>query len=66
MKKQEVADNGQIVVAILEDESATLKEFRRLKNGKVMLIPANPTMTPMILDKVEVRGVLAGVIRQVH
>ena len=66
VKKQEVADNGQIVVAILEDESATLKEFRRLKNGKVMLIPANPTMTPMILDKVEVRGVLAGVIRQVH
>lgn len=66
IKKQDVADDGQIVVAILEDGSATLKRYRRLKNGKVMLIPANPTLSPMTLDKVEVRGRVVGVIREMH
>ena len=66
IKKQDSADNGQIVVALLEDGSATLKRFRRLKNGKVMLIPANPTLTPMTLDEVQVQGRVIGVIRELH
>ncbi len=72
IKKQDYADNGQIVVAILDDGSATLKTYKRLKNGKIMLIPANPTMKPITLsgrttdDGVEVRGKLIGVIRQLH
>ncbi len=66
IKKQETADNGQIVVALLEDETATLKTYRRLKNGKVMLIPANSSMKPMTLDEVTVQGRLIGVIREMH
>src|SRR5690606_34355541 len=50
IKKQDTADNGQIVVALLADGSATLKRYRRLKNGQVMLIPANPTLKPVTLD----------------
>ncbi|RIL06444.1 MAG: repressor LexA, partial [Proteobacteria bacterium] len=42
IRRQDTADNGQIVVALLENNTATLKTYRRLKNGKVMLIPANP------------------------
>ncbi len=64
IKKQEVADNGQIVVALLEDGTATLKTYRRLKNGKVMLIPANPTLKPFTLDEVTVQGRVIGVLRQ--
>jgi len=66
IKKQTSAENGQIVVALLEDGSATLKTFRRLKNGKVMLIPANPTLTPITLDHVSIQGRVIGVIRQLH
>jgi len=66
IKKQEYAENGQIVVALLEDGSATLKTYRRLKSGKVMLIPANASMNPMTLDDVAVQGRLIGVIRELH
>jgi repressor LexA len=66
IKKQETADNGQIVVALLDDGSATLKKYRRLKNGKIMLIPANPALTPITLDKVSVQGRVIGVIRDLH
>lgn len=66
IKKQEVADDGQIVVALLDDGSATLKKYRRLKNGKVMLVPANPTMSPITVDQVSIQGRLIGVIREVH
>lgn len=64
IKRQETADDGQIVVAVLEDGHATLKRFRRLKNGRVMLIPANQTMQPITVDNVSIRGRLIGVIRQ--
>ena len=66
VQRQSSADDGQIVVALLEDGTATLKRYRRLKNGKVMLIPANSTMAPITVDKVEIQGRLVGVIRQLH
>jgi repressor LexA len=66
IKKQESAEDGQIVVALLDDGSATLKRYRRLKNGSVMLIPANPTMQPITVDKVTIQGRLIGVIRELH
>lgn len=66
IKKQDHADNGQIVVALLEDGSATLKRFRRLKNGGVMLIPANPTMEPITVDRCEIQGRVKFVLREVQ
>ena len=66
VKKQDYADDGQIVVALLDDGSATLKTYRRLKNGKVMLIPANPALQPITLDSVSVQGKVIGVLRHLH
>jgi repressor LexA len=66
IEKLSTADDGQIVVAVLDDNTATLKKFRRLKGGKVMLIPENSTMSPITLDKVDIRGRLIGVIRELH
>jgi repressor LexA len=67
VRKQDQADDGQIVVALLDDGSATLKRYRRLKNGKVMLIPANPTMKPITLDNgVTIQGRVIGVIREMQ
>lgn len=65
VRKQEVADDGEIVVALLEDGTATLKTFRRLKGGKVMLVPHNPTHQPLTLESVDIRGRLVGLIREV-
>jgi repressor LexA len=63
VRKQDYAEDGQIVVALLEDGSATLKTYRRLKNGKVMLIPANPTLSPFTLDSVTIQGRAIGILR---
>lgn len=64
IKKQSHADDGQIIAALLPDGSATLKTFRRLKNGKAMLIPANPTMSPMTVDEVTIQGRVIGLLRE--
>jgi repressor LexA len=63
IKKQDHAEDGQIVVALLPDGSATLKTYRRLKNGSVMLIPANPTMKPITVDAVQIQGKVIGLLR---
>lgn len=66
IRKQTTADDGETVVALLQDNTATLKRFRRLKNGKVMLIPANSQMQPITADGVTIQGVLVGVLRHLH
>lgn len=66
VRKQDSADDGQTIVALLPDGSATLKIFRRLKGGKVMLMPANPKYQPMTLDEVTVQGRVIGLLRQLH
>ncbi len=56
--------NGETVVAILPDEEATLKKFYR-EGPYIRLQPANEEMPPIIVnaDKVEIRGVVRGLIR---
>ncbi len=66
VRRQETADNGQIVVALLDDGTATLKTFRRQKSGQVLLIPHNPKHKPISVDKVDIQGRLIGLIREVH
>lgn len=59
------ARDGEIVVALIDNEEATLKRLRRSKDGMVELIPENSSMSPMIYegDRVQVQGVLVGVMR---
>ena len=64
IKKQDYANDGEIVAALLTDGSATLKTFRRLKNGKVMLVPANSRLSPITLDEVQIQGKVVAVMRQ--
>ena len=66
VRKQITADNGEIVVALLEDNSATVKTFRRLKGGKVMLIPHNPTHKPITVDNVSIQGKVIGLVRELQ
>ncbi|MDW7671795.1 MAG: transcriptional repressor LexA [Bacillota bacterium] len=62
VKKQNTADNGDIVVALLEDE-ATVKRFYK-ENGHFRLQPENSTMQPIIVDEVAVLGRVIGLIRR--
>ncbi len=62
VKRQESAENGEIVVALIED-SATVKRFYR-KNGQVILHPENDYMNDMIFDNVQILGVVTGLIRK--
>jgi len=59
----QTANNGEIVVAIVDGEEATLKRFYR-ERGRVRLQPANATMEPIFPNEVEIRGVVRGVVRQ--
>lgn len=56
--------NGDRVVALLDGEEVTLKEFRRDAKG-VWLVPHNPDLKPMVYppDRVEIQGLLIGVMR---
>lgn len=62
IKKQTSAENGQTVVAIIDDNQATLKRIYREKEG-FRLQPANQGMLPIFRTEVEVRGIVWSVIR---
>ena len=57
--------DGDVVVALVEGESATLKRIYR-EPGRVRLQPANSTMDPIYVRDIEVQGRVEAVIRQVH
>ncbi len=62
INKQPTADDGQTVVAIINDNEATLKKIYREKN-KFRLQPANPSLFPIYTKELEVRGVVVKIIR---
>lgn len=60
------AENGEMVVALVDGDSATVKKLYREPNGRIRLQPANPGMKPMIYaaNRVLVQGVVVGVLRR--
>jgi len=65
IEKRLSAENGQSVVALINNEQVTLKKFYIEADG-IRLQPANPDMEPILLknEEVEVLGVVTGVIRR--
>lgn len=65
IRKQETADNGDIVVALIDDEEATLKRLRK-KGGTLALEAANPSYETRIFgpDRVRVQGKLVSLVRR--
>ena len=61
VRPQQTAENGEIVVALLED-SATVKRFRR-KGGEVWLMPENPNYDPIDASQAQILGKVRAVIR---
>ena len=67
VRKTDVARDGEIVVALVRGEEATLKYLRR-EDGMIRLDPANGAYKPQIYraNEVKVQGKLAGLLRRYH
>jgi repressor LexA len=66
VQAQDSAEDGQMVVALVSGESATVKKLYREPGGRIRLQPANPTMDPIFVpaDELRIQGVVVGVIRK--
>lgn len=62
-ERRSEARDGETVVALLEDGEATLKKLFK-EEGRVRLQPANPKYEPIYTDRVNIQGVVIGVIRK--
>jgi repressor LexA len=64
---RETANDGDIVVALIDESETTLKRFKRSRYGNyIKLIPANADMKPMVYEaeRVRIQGVLIGQLRK--
>ena len=66
VQAQQSAEDGQMVVALVSGESATVKKLYREDGNQIRLQPANQTMGSIMVDanEVQVHGVVVGVIRK--
>lgn len=67
IKKVNTAHDGDIVVALVDDQEVTLKRLRR-RGGHIDLIPENPDYEIRTFEggRVQVQGILSGIYRQYH
>jgi repressor LexA len=65
VEDRKTADNGEMVIALVSGQDATLKKFYRESN-RIRLQPANPTMQPIYVepDNCQIQGVVVGVMRK--
>ena len=61
MRRQSYADDGQIVVALIDGEATLKRIFHR--GGKIVLHPENKQMQDIIVDTCEIQGVLVSCIK---
>jgi len=60
-----VARTGQIVVALIDREEATLKRYKMNNDGTISLIPSNPALKPEVYkgNRVQIQGIYVGLLR---
>ena len=66
VRARDTANNGEMVIALVDGECATVKKFYAEPDGRVRLQPANPDLDPMYYpaERVIVQGIVVGVIRK--
>ncbi|NTV81834.1 MAG: repressor LexA, partial [Candidatus Aminicenantes bacterium] len=63
LERTNLANSGEMVVAMLDDGSVTLKRLRR-DNGQVFLVPENPAFQPIAAPSAKILGRVIGVMRK--
>jgi len=66
VNQRERADNGEMVIALVNGASATVKKYYRERDGRIRLQPANETMQPIYVHEndVTIQGIVVGVLRR--
>src|SRR4030095_15208515 len=66
VNERKSADNGEMVIAMLHGNSATVKRMYRERDGRIRLQPANETMAPTYVHEndITIQGVVVGVLRR--
>ena len=65
IEQHDYAEDGEIVVALIDNNEATLKYLRNNKDGTITLIPANQTLQPVVYsaNRIQIQGVVVGQMR---
>ncbi len=66
VNEKHTADNGEMVIALIDGTNATVKKFYRERDGRIRLQPANETMNPIYVDEndISIQGIVVGVLRR--
>jgi repressor LexA len=66
VEDRKTAENGEMVIALIDGEDTTLKKFYRERGGAIRLQPANPEMKPLMFpaDRVKIQGIVIGILRK--
>ncbi len=64
VEQANTANNGDIIVALLDNQVATLKRFFKMPGGIYKLEPANSTMDPIFVKDLQIQGTVKGVLRK--
>ena len=68
IEPRNAANNGEIVVALINNEGATLKRFFKEEDSRIRLQPENPTMEAIYIDTkrddLKIQGIVKGVVRK--
>ncbi len=63
VRKQQTAEEGQIVVALIDDEATLKRYYIDKKNQKIRLHPENDELQDMYFDKVEIQGIAVKIVK---
>ncbi len=66
VNERQNADNGEMVIALIDGTSATVKKLYREKDGRIRLQPANEAMAPIYVHEndISIQGIVVGVLRR--
>jgi repressor LexA len=66
VNERQRADNGEMVIALVNGTSATVKKYYRERDGRIRLQPANETMAPIYVHEndIAIQGIVVGVMRR--
>ena len=66
VNQRQRADNGEMVIALVNGNAATVKKYYRERDGRIRLQPANETMQPIYVHEndITIQGIVVGVMRR--
>ena len=66
VEDRKTAENGEMIIALIDEEETTLKKFYKERSGMIRLEPANPEMRALTYpaERVKIQGIIIGILRK--